>query len=190
MRELHGIDADAAGNVYVVDTYPNSILYKFAPNGALLNSTPLDAGFYGDDIAIDEIGQRLFMSDELAAGQGIRVFDISGAAPAYIGNFLTPANSIIFGIDYAGESGHILATDFGLISSDPRGLEYSPTGTLLYEYRATPAAFAWDITTLPVPEPASIVLLLVGFAIATFFSCRPWSVQRQIRLGMAEPQIL
>jgi hypothetical protein len=162
---LEGIDADAAGNVYIVEgeVFPTpDRLYKFAPDGTFLNSIPL--GFTSAaDLAIDEVGNRLFVADQFGAGLGIKVFDISGAIPILTGSVVTPVSANIFGVDYAAESGNILATDFGAGSGDPRGLEISPLGVLLAEYRPTSVDSAWDITTFStIPEPGSMVLMLLG----------------------------
>jgi hypothetical protein len=159
---IAGIDADAAGNVYIVG---GNLLFKFAANGTFLNSIPIDPGFR--DVSIDETGQRLFAADENSAGNGIRIFNIAGAMPSFVGSMSTPANASIVGIHFAAESGNILATDFGLLSSDRRGLEYSSTGTLLREYRPSGAMAAWDITSF-VPEPTSLALAamwLVGLSL-------------------------
>jgi hypothetical protein len=136
-------------------------LYKFAPNGTFLNSISL--GVTGaDDLAIDEVGNRLFVADEHSAGLGIKIFDISGATPILMDSIATPVSADIVGLHYAAESGNILAVDFGVDSGDPRGLEYSPMGTLLREYRPSNADVSWDITTFVIPEPASLALVFAG----------------------------
>jgi len=157
-----GIDADAAGNVYVAQkTGPNPAnLLKFAPTGALINTTPLGT-INPWDLAIDETGQRLFIADQASATAGIKVFNIAGAAPVFSTAILTPAQSLIFGVHFAAESGNILAVDSGDFSNDPRGLEYSPIGVLIAQYRPTNIRHGQDITTF-VPEPSSAILLLVG----------------------------
>ena len=107
-------------------------LDKFAANGALLNSTMLGS-IDPVDVSIDEAGNRLYMA---AGTGGLKIFDISGVMPSLIGGVMTPANSEILGVHFADESGNILATDLGFFgSNDPRGLEFSPGGELLREYR-------------------------------------------------------
>lgn len=161
---INGIDADADGNVYVVDTlgYRSSFLYKFSENGTFLNRTLLPFVLDGDDIAIDEVGKRLFIADEFGGNQGIKVFDISSATPSFISSITTPANGTYFGMDYAEDSGDVLVVDTGILSHDPRGLEYSSNGTLLREYRASNASTLYDIVA--VPEPATAALLVMGLA--------------------------
>jgi hypothetical protein len=157
---LLGVDADALGNVYVAqDSGPKSLL-KFAPNGTLLNTTSLGESFPWD-VSIDEAGNRLYISDLASPTAGIKIFDISGAAPSLIGSITTPAQSAIAGVHYAPESGHIFAADWGISSHDPRGFEFSAAGALLYTYRPASAAEVWDLTTF-VPEPSSVALLLLG----------------------------
>jgi hypothetical protein len=158
---LVGIDADASGNVYIAQV--NGItrdLLKFAPNGAFINSTSLGS-MSPWDLSIDEAGNRLFLADQSSAGAGIRIFNIAGVAPALTGSIATPATARIVGVHYASESGNILATDYASVSNDPRGLEYSPGGALLAEYRPSNAFQAWDITTY-VPEPTSFGLISLG----------------------------
>jgi hypothetical protein len=145
-----GIDADAAGNVYVAGA---GSLTKYAPNGAFLNSTSLGS-INPADLSIDEAGRRLYLADDADGSGGIRIFDISGAAPSLVGSIATPSNAELFGIHFAPESGNILVTDLGFLgSNDPRGLEYSPSGVLLREYRPAGAEAALDIVTFSAPEP-------------------------------------
>jgi formylglycine-generating enzyme required for sulfatase activity len=156
-----GIDADASGNVYLVgvSVFDPASLYKFASDGTFLNSIPLanDAS----DISIDEVNQRLYLAQGGLGGIGI--YDISGTVPVLAGAIATAVSSSIFGVHYAAESGNILATDVGSFSDDPRGLEYSPLGTLVAEYRPANAYRALDIVTM-VPEPRSMGLVSLTFA--------------------------
>jgi hypothetical protein len=161
------MDADAAGNVYIASSSPGGSgtvrsLLKFASDGTFLNSTPL-----GDirprDIAIDEATNRLFIADSGSTTLGIKIYSIAGAMPSFLGSIATPANTAMEGIHFAAESGNILATDLGPLSSDPRGFELSPSGTVLQNYRPTNVSLAWDITTfVPIPEPASLAIVFVG----------------------------
>jgi DNA-binding beta-propeller fold protein YncE len=147
-----GIDADAAGNVYAVH---NNSLIKYAPNGAVLGST--GATLQPWDLAVDEAGNRLYLANQT---NNIRIYDITGNTPAFIGNLTGPASTQFVGVHFAAESGNILAVDNGISNSDPRGLEFSSSGMLLEEYRPIDAAQAWDITTFtPIPEPRSLMLL-------------------------------
>jgi hypothetical protein len=162
--EYSGIDADADGNVYVVgkSAPPANLtsLYKFAPDGTFLNSILLTAS--ANDVSIDEVNKRLYMAHESGA-PGIEIYNIAGAVPVLAGSIATPATADIVGVHYAAESGNILATDFGLGSGDPRGLEYSPIGTLLAEYRPANVEVAWDITTFStIPEPGALGLLFLA----------------------------
>ena len=165
IQRPEGIDADAAGNVYIVDDHPSltaNRLFKFAPDGTFLNSISLGTTTAAD-LAIDEAGNRLFVAVEFSAGLGVKIFDISATVPAPLGSIVTPANANIFGVYFAPESGNVLATDDGAGSDDPRGLEYSPAGVLLREYRAANHELAFDIATFaPVPEPDSATLALAG----------------------------
>jgi sugar lactone lactonase YvrE len=145
-----GIDADAAGNVYIAGL---GSLKKYAPNGSLLNSISLGS-INPSDLSIDEAGQRLYLADERTGSGGIRIFDISAAVPSLIGSIATPSNATLYGIHFASESGNILATDLGVFgSNDPRGLEYSSSGELLREYRPAGIQAALDIATFVPPEP-------------------------------------
>jgi formylglycine-generating enzyme required for sulfatase activity len=163
---LNGIDADASGNVYVVNQtfFDPVFLYKFASDGTFLNSIPVGYG----DISIDEVNQRLY----LAEGFRIGIYDISGTVPVLAGTIATPVNSSIYRVHYAAESGNVLATDLGDFSGDPRGLEYSPLGTLVAEYRPINAYSARDIVTM-VPEPGSMGLVSLAF-VGIGLTRRPW----------------
>jgi len=159
---LAGMDADADGNVYIANHPPLSTnLFKFAADGTFLNSISLGS-INPSDLAIDEASDLLYLADSSSLGNGIVIVDISGAVPSLVGTMATPGDAIIEGMHFAAESGNILATDYGIFSSDPRGLEYSPSGVLLQEYRTTDAEFTFDITTLVVPEPSSLALLALG----------------------------
>jgi DNA-binding beta-propeller fold protein YncE len=157
-----GIDADAVGNVYAINT---GMLVKYAPNGVFINSIAVGTSAW--DLAIDESGSRLFLSDQ---GNTVSIYDISGAIPSLSASLVTPASADIVGVHFASESGNILVTDHGFGSLDPRGLEYSPSHVLLDEYRPTfggeVVLQAWDITTFPIPEPSSMLLVVAGVVAA------------------------
>jgi hypothetical protein len=159
-----GIDADATGNVYIANGGPQGSrsLFKFTSDGTFVNSTSL--GTIGPvDLAIDEAGGLLYLADGFSNANGIKIFDLSGAAPSIVGSIATPAGAIIAGMHFAAESGNILATNFTALpgSGPPRGLEFSPAGVLLREYFPTDAEVAQDITTF-VPEPGSFVTISLG----------------------------
>src|SRR5207302_1363214 len=143
----------AAGNVYVIQSFSADSLYKFAPNGTFLGSVSLGTSD-ATDISINEAGNLLYVAAGTSS-PGIKIYDIAGALPTLVGSIATPAGASILGIHFASESGNVLATDWGNLSNDPRGLEYSPAGTLLREYRPASAVRAWDITSFPVAEPTS-----------------------------------
>lgn len=167
VNEIAGIDADAAGNVYISENNgmnPDELL-KFAPDGTFLDSVLVPGRAF--DISIDEVANRLYLASS-EAGLGIKVFDISGAIPVLLGGIITPTTANIVGVHYAKESGNILATDFGVPSDDARGLEYSPAGLLLREYRPTVTGIVWDITTFVIPEPASLTLVSLGMLSLVF----------------------
>jgi hypothetical protein len=159
MAENAGMDADAAGNVYIAGFTQTTAIFKFAPDGTFINSTPLGA-LRARDLAIDEAGNRLFLTDT-GSPIGIKIFDISGAIPVMTGGIATPLGATIEGVHFAAETGRILATDFGLPSNDPRGFEFSPSGTLLWTYEPT-GNLAFDITTHVIPEPMSAGLMFAG----------------------------
>jgi hypothetical protein len=158
---LNGIDADAAGNMYVVDA-TNSFLHKFDPSGVLLNSIPYPST--DDDIAIDEVGKRLYSAASASGLSFIAIYDISGAIPVFTGTF-GPFNSDLVGISFAPDSGNILAADFGARNPPPdmpRGYEFSPSGSLLRTYVPTSGDFAFDILAYQIPEPSTVLGLAIG----------------------------
>jgi hypothetical protein len=171
LHQLAGMDADAAGNVYVADIFGSTrSLFKFTPAGVFLTSIPLDPSIVPRDMAIDEASNRLYLADGSSSGPAtkIRVFNIAGAVPVAAGTLPTPAGATIEGIHFAAESGNILVTDFGVPSNIPRGFELSPTGTLLQTYTPTPASFGFDITTFVIPEPAASLLAGIGVCAICF----------------------
>lgn len=164
MTRHAGVDADDDGNVYIADrAIGGSSLFKFASDGTFLNSISLGS-IVPSDLSIDESSDLLYLADENDLGHGVKIFDISGAMPTSAGSMATPADAVIEGVHFAAESGNVLATDFGVFSFDPRGLEYSPAGVLLDEYRPTDPRLAFDITTY-VPEPSSLVLIALGLLV-------------------------
>jgi hypothetical protein len=162
MNENAGIDADASGNVYVADrtTLTTTSLFKFAPDGTFVNSTPIGT-FRPRDMAIDEASNLLYLIDSGSAF-GIKVFDISGPAPVLTGSIATLAGTSMEGIHFAEETGHILATDSGTLSGNPRGFELTQSGALLWTYQPASAGLAFDITTFVIPEPVSSTILIIG----------------------------
>jgi hypothetical protein len=165
MHEDAGMDADAAGNVYIVDIFGSTrTLFKFAPDGTFLNSLPLDPTIVPRDMAIDEATNRLYLADGSSSGPAtkVRIFNIAGPVPVPAGTLPTPAGATIEGIHFAAESSNILVTDFGVPSNMVRGFELSPIGTVLQTYTPSPAEFGFDITTFVIPEPASWAVIGLG----------------------------
>jgi hypothetical protein len=161
-RNFKGIDADAAGNVYVAD-YLSDALLKFDANGKYLNSTSL--AFSPCDIAVDEVGRRLFVTAPFSDEAGIKVFDISAATPSYLQTIATPPSAFMYGIHFATESGHLFATDWGTFSHDPRGLEFGSDGALIHEYRPQwqgPFAVGDIVTYVPEPNCRMVGMLAVA----------------------------
>lgn len=157
---VRGVDADAAGNVYVAHHLgiSSGTLSKYAANGTFLNSVALD--FSPFDLSIDEVGQRLYVADGTIGGPGIRILDISGAIPSSIGSIATPAGERGVGIHYSPSSSSVLVSMETALGG--HGLEYSLAGSLLDEYSVANTIIMFDITTLPIPEPSTIALLMVG----------------------------
>jgi hypothetical protein len=160
-----GIDADVAGNVYVANLVApdTGSLFKFASDGTFISNTPLGS-IRPYDISIDEAGERLIMADPTNFF-GVRIYDISGAAPIPAFNIFTPGSSIV-GVHYANDSGNILAAEqTNLLFENPRGLEFSPAGVLLDVYVPAGAEVGSDIVNfVQIPEPASAALMLVAVA--------------------------
>jgi hypothetical protein len=154
---FHGIDADAAGNVYVIfgTGVGTTELQKYAADGTFLTSLPLPDG--GFDLAIDDVGERAY----LASSDSIGVVDISGGTLVPNFSIPVPADADILGIHYAQGLGTLFVTDYGVLSGDPRGMQLALDGTLLATYRPTDAELVFDIVHR-VPEPSAWLLSVGG----------------------------
>ena len=159
---LLGIDADSAGNIYVVadsglGSTPNWI-EKYDSAGNLLNSTPVLGTPY--DISIDEVGQQLFV-----AGQNseIQIFDIGGPAPVLSGTINTPSDWITGGVGFSSDNGTLMVAENGIFTGVAAGYELALDGTVLNSYLPSSAELAFDIlVTKSVPEPSTLVLAGLG----------------------------
>jgi hypothetical protein len=164
-----GIDADAAGNVYAAFNGSTSQILKFASDGSFLGSAPLAVA---SDIAIDEANGLLYA---IGANQ-IDIYDLSGALPSLSGAVPAPVNVDLYGLHYSSQLGTIFATDIGVLSGDPKGLQLALDGTVLATYRPLGVELVFDITHR-VPEPAS-TLLVIGSVLALGVSHRPLRSRR------------
>lgn len=157
---FHGIDADAEGNVYVVfevSGNSNQEIQKFAPDGTFLGSLPINTIAF--DMAIDEIGERLYLAGGQPGNSGILVYDISGNLPIFEDSIAVGPDTEVIGLHYSADLGTLFATDHGQLSGDPRGLQLALDGTVLATYRPTGAELVFDITHR-VPEPATTLLAI------------------------------
>ena len=114
-----GIDATAGGEVYIINSAAVGVgnrLFKFGAGGSYIDDFPIPQVDHPSDIAIDEMGEELFISDEFP--QSIHVFDISSGAPIFsdtlpapgpvIDVFVEPISGRIFGTYYEfGDDGSV-----------------------------------------------------------------------------------
>jgi hypothetical protein len=137
----YGIDADANGNVYVKRL---DAIYKYNAVGAEIGFT---ADPHGGDIAIDEIGQVLYV-----ARGGIRAYDISGELPVFVKSIPTPAE--FAGLAFDPRFGHLFGT--GLFEG--KGWELTTSGQVIRDFKPDDSILAFDIVPVHVPEPSALAL--------------------------------
>jgi hypothetical protein len=146
----YGIDADAAGNVYIARQSLGAPLgiYKYSPSG-------VEIGFisgYHFDIAIDEVGQMLY-----SATDAIEAYDISGPTPTFVRSI--PAPSSPAGISFDPVSGHLFATS--LVGGYAR--ELTTDGVLVRQYNV-PGTNPFDAIAIRVPEASTLSMLIAAIA--------------------------
>jgi DNA-binding beta-propeller fold protein YncE len=161
-----GVDADAAGNVYIT---LNGIR-KYSPDGQLLNTTPI-SGVTGD-LAVDEIGQTLYLGRGTNIGQGpvgeILAYDISTPTPTFLHSIPGPPG--MFGISFDPVSGNLFAANlFG-----GSAWEIATDGTIVQKY-SLPGMYVHDVVAIRVPEIFSLGMLVAAIA------CGPLRRMRRVR---------
>jgi hypothetical protein len=162
-----GIDADAAGNVYVMHGFGGAIgIEKYSPLGISWGRVPID-GVNGD-LAIDDAGNVLYAvrgwNDGFGPKSEILAYDISGETPTLFHSF--PASPTVAGISFDPHSGHLLAAD--LFGGYAR--EMTTTGDIVRTYKvrsdSNPGAHAIDAVALRAPEPSTATMFAIGLACA------------------------
>ena len=143
-----GIDADADGNVYIVNSAAVGVgnkLFKFSSSGTYLGMYDITQVSDPFDMAIDEAGEILYIGDFYGGASGIKAYDISGATPTFLNSVSTPGLNGVTGISFDPASGHLFAAD-----SDG-AIEITTSGTLVNSYSGGTLDRADDIVRLPAP---------------------------------------
>ncbi len=146
-----GIDADAAGNIYIGrnGSGPNGMgtLTKLSPSGQVLAESDVPFLFVGD-LTIDEANQRLYVAEQPG---GMAVFDISTPTPTLENSFELPWQTT--GVSFDEASGNVLVGSLSF-----QLFEVNAAGDIVNSFFDT--TFFEDVVSIPVPEPASGVLLI------------------------------
>ena len=172
-----GIDADADGNVFILNSAAVGIgnrLFQFDAAGNYVDDFALSGVLSPSDIAIDETTNELLVADEF--GEAVHIFDLVTGTPALtdslsvpdaaIDVFVEPASGRIFGsllIFDQDDQGSLLRTE---------GFELSRDGTIAANYVENVAPRDQSVRGVvaiatAVPEPSAATPLAL-FAILFF----------------------
>ncbi|GMW02238.1 MAG: hypothetical protein AMXMBFR84_33740 [Candidatus Hydrogenedentota bacterium] len=155
-----GIDADASGNVYIVNSAAvgvGDVIFKFQSNGTFLGTTDINSlGINPSDLAIDEASNVLYLSNESGGTSAIRKFNIAGALPVHVGTISTPGLSGAVGLSFDPSTGNLLATAF-----NGSTVEVTSAGSSVHTYAGGTLGSGRDIVRIasqspPVPVELSI----------------------------------
>ena len=139
-RELHGVDVDSAGNVYVADA-ANRRVSVFTSGGSYLRTIGgpgTGAGQFAGDLrglSVDRVNNRVFVVD--AAGSEVDVFTTSGTYLRSIGSEgFGPGQFADGGRECALDgSGNLWVADYGAYRFE----RFSPEGVFMGAYPDPPA---------------------------------------------------
>jgi hypothetical protein len=141
-----GIDADASGNVYIVNSAAvgvGNVIFKFQSNGTLVGSTDINSVINNpSDMAIDEANSILYLGDEFGGTSGIRTFNISGALPVHSGTISTPGLTGVIGLSFDPSTGNLLAAD------DSGSIEITTAGSVVRSFSGGTLDYCRDIVRI------------------------------------------
>ncbi|MCO6456926.1 MAG: Ig-like domain-containing protein [Pirellulaceae bacterium] len=142
----NGIDADAAGNVWIVNSAAVGVgnqLFKFSPTGTFLGQFSIIGQVNSpNDLAIDEANGILYVGDEFGGTSGIKRYNISSGTPVFQGSVTTPSLSGVLGISYDPASGHLFATDSG------GAIEITTSGSLVHSFTHSSLVTGRDVVKI------------------------------------------
>jgi hypothetical protein len=149
LKSPRGIDADANGNVFVLNLSENK-LFKFDSGGQYVATQIINFG--GDQVTIDELSNTLYV-----AGSGISAYDVSGAGPVYQGKI---SSLHVDGINFDSTLNSLFATPFDLHPAFD-AVQYTPTGDVVAVYQGAPIAteLSFAVAAVSIPEPELLVLM-------------------------------
>ena len=142
LRFPAGIDADANGNVFILQVFAlSNSVFQFDASGNYVNDFALPSEFpvvsRPADIAINEITNELFISDEIE--RSIHIYDLSTWPPTLIDTLPAPRPAADVFIEQV--SGRIFGTTLsfvetatGALSFRSEGFEVSRDGELVASY--------------------------------------------------------
>jgi len=158
----YGIDADAAGNVYIMQAprIGRRGIHRYSPEGALREITSF--GGLDGHLAIDEVGQTLYATASRDLGETvvseILAFDISGSAPTFTRRITGP--QYLSGISFDPTTGHLFAAS--LLGG--YAWEITTDGAVVRRY-SIPGTNPFDVVAIRVPE-ASTSTMFVAMVMA------------------------
>jgi hypothetical protein len=161
-----GIDADADGNVYILNAAGVGVgnrLFKFDASGGYVADFPIPESPHPSEIAINERAGELYVANEF--GDSVVVYDITSGTPMFddvltvpghiTDVFIEPVSGRIFGSYYD------LETDAMGLFLRHTGFEVSRSGTLLQLFMEDGPPrdqTVRSVVAIAIPEPRSAVL--------------------------------
>jgi len=163
-----GIDADAAGNVYVVNSAAVGVenrVYKFSPDGALLGAFAPDFIDSPADLAVDEENEVLFVSDEFGGANAVHAYSLADSSfGVHIKTISVPAVDWAVGLHYEPLLGHLFITSSSPSPGSSAAYEIDTDGNVIHTYQLPELTLVLDVVY--VPEPATLSLLALSGLVA------------------------
>lgn len=163
-----GIDADANGNVYIINR--GDVIYKFAPTGTFLGTLSIPEVDDGIDLAIDEANKVLYIADDFDDQFGVKAYNIGTASLTFSRRYATPSSAR--GLSYSDITHRLyVALTSPTVFGPTTGIELATDGTITNVY--DPSTRQVMDLVFVIPEPASSILVVGTALICYAFRLRP-----------------
>ena len=157
-----GIDADANGNVFILQGTSGKRLFEFDSSGNYVNDYELPATISPSDIAINEETNELLMydrSDIIGAGS-VHVYDLSTRPPVMVDTLPVPEMAIEVFVEQVSGRIFVATLDLGppgtfVFRSD--GFEVSREGELVASYLQDTTRNPTGSAIIAIPQPPTIL---------------------------------